>query len=137
MKAKTSKQKEISLRNDKRFMAQVLFIAQTKSLDMRVVFSNSLSSISMPLASTDGSLAKTNKVDLLHALGSSVSDCLDVDVPQGALMIDCMAIRKNMPHNFDTFGLFVDAVLKRVVGFAHRFVVIKLMLFLTLTLKSA
>ena len=102
-------------------MARMLIIAQTKCIDMRMVLSYSLSPVSMPLTSTDGSLAKTNKADLLHGLESSVSDCLEVDVPQGALMVDCMAILQSMPHNFDTFGQFADAVLKRVIGLVHRF----------------
>ena len=121
MKTKSKSGSEISLRTDRKFMTRMLIIAQNIGLDMRTVLSHSLSPVSMPLSSDDASLSKTNKVDLLHALESTVPDCLVEKLTEGALIIDFMGLVHSMKNIYDTFGSLADGVLNRVLELAHRF----------------
>ena len=99
MKTKSKSGSEISLRNDRKFMARML-IAQNKG--MSTILSHSLSPVYMPLSSDDASLSKTNKADLLHALESTVPDCLVEKLPEGALIIDFMGLIHSMKNVYDT-----------------------------------
>ena len=57
---------------DKKLFSRLLIIGQSRKIDLREILSYSLGTVSYPLASMDGSLAKTNKsalMDLLEAKG--------------------------------------------------------------------
>ena len=64
------------LRTDKKLFSRLLIIGQSRKIDLREIVSYSLGTVSYPLASTDGSIAKTNKSALMDLLEAKCGDCL-------------------------------------------------------------
>lgn len=87
--SRTSAGKEISLKNDRSLFARLLIIGQSRSINLRDILSHSLGNVSYPLASTDGSLAKTNKAGLLVVIETEAKDSKVGTFPdESALLID-------------------------------------------------
>jgi len=79
--------------SDRQLFTRLLILGKAKNVDLKLVLSHSLSPVSYPLASTDGSLAKTNKAALLRCLETKWPDCLNDVIPaNGALIVDGMAL---------------------------------------------
>ena len=84
--------------------------------------SYSLGTISFPLASVDGSLAKTDKSALLHLLEDQSEECIVSSVPSGsALIVDGMAVIQAttpIPHSF---GELADKILVNLMSLARKY----------------
>jgi len=115
LKAKTKSGKEIMLRNDKQLFSGLLIIAPNRNIDLREILCYSLSPVSLPLATADGSLAKTTKSALLDAMESSNDDFISTVPYDGALIIDGMGLLHSMRHAVSSFGELADAVLTRLI----------------------
>ena len=119
-KSKTKSGKEVMLRSDKQLFSRLLIIAQARNIDLREIMCYSLSPVSMPLATVDGSLVKTTKSALLDAIESH--ECLVSAVPDGsALIIDGMGLIHSMQHIGSTFGAVADAILMRLLVLTKKF----------------
>ena len=80
-KKKSAAGKDVILRADKKLFSRLLIIGQSKNIDLREILSYSLGTVSYPLASMDGSLAKTNKSALMDLLEAKGGDCLFDKIP--------------------------------------------------------
>ncbi|GAA6102813.1 uncharacterized protein LOC111194822 [Tachysurus ichikawai] len=68
--------KEVILRADKKLFSRLLLVGQSRKIELREILSYSLGTVSYPLASADGSLAKTNKSALMDLLETKGGECL-------------------------------------------------------------
>ncbi|KAJ8030514.1 hypothetical protein HOLleu_26961 [Holothuria leucospilota] len=111
--------KDVVIKQHRKFFARLLIVSQKRRVNLREVFSYSLGSISFPLASASGSLAKTNKAALLHAIEENAVNCVVSEVPSNAAMVvDGMAHVQSMQVIPDTFGELAEAVLSQICGLA-------------------
>lgn len=88
-----------------------MVISQTRSVDMRPVLSYSLSPVSLPLASSDGGLAKTHKAQLMamlervkHETRSRWNSCFCFDCGCMAL-IRSLFTQKTKPKTFQEMAV--------------------------------
>ncbi|XP_061913285.1 uncharacterized protein LOC133656293 isoform X2 [Entelurus aequoreus] len=118
-KTKSAAAKDVILRADKKLFSRLLIIGQSRKVDLRQILSYSLGTVSYPLASTDGSLAKTDKSALMNILENKDKDCLVQQVPSdGAILFDGMAVIQAMHSKPATFGELADNLLQYVVKIA-------------------
>ncbi|ESP01342.1 hypothetical protein LOTGIDRAFT_157521 [Lottia gigantea] len=82
MKAKTQSGKEVILQSDRKLFSRLLIIGQQRSIDLKEVLRYSLGPVSYPLASANGSIAKTNKAALLHLIENSCKNCTEDGMPK-------------------------------------------------------
>ncbi|KAL1268455.1 hypothetical protein QQF64_033818 [Cirrhinus molitorella] len=121
--AKTKKKsvagKEVILRADKKLFSRLLIIGQSRKIDLREILSYSLGTVSYPLSSSDGSLAKTNKSSLMEVLETKGGDCLVDKLPaNGAILFDGMAVIQAIRSIPSTFGELADTILQYIVKLA-------------------
>lgn len=121
--SKTKDGNQVILKNDRRLFARLLVISQSRSVNLKEILTYSLGNISSPLASTDGSLAKTNKAALLACLESKNKDChVNKTVgDNGALLIDGMALIRSLKNIPDTFGELADDLLQLIIKMGRKF----------------
>ncbi|XP_061915901.1 uncharacterized protein LOC133658193 [Entelurus aequoreus] len=118
-KTKSAAAKDVILRADKKLFSRLLIIGQSRKVDLRQILSYSLGTVSYPLASTDGSLAKTDKSALMNILENKDKDCLVQQVPSdGAILFDGMAVIQAMHSKPATFGELADNLPQYVVKIA-------------------
>ena len=101
-KVKVNGQLEI-LKDDRNLFARLAVIGQTRSMDIREVFSHSMGPVPWSLATTDGDLAKTQKPKLAEALEMEVPP-LDKDSESVVWDFDAMAVVQALVQIPDTFG---------------------------------
>ncbi|XP_049332864.1 uncharacterized protein LOC111197609 isoform X2 [Astyanax mexicanus] len=121
--AKTKKRpaasKDVILCADKKLFSRLLIIGQSRKTDLREILSYSLGIVSYPLASSDGSLAKTNKSALLDLLETKGGDCLVEKVPaNGAILFDGMAVIQAIRSVPSTFGELGETILQYMIKLA-------------------
>lgn len=113
------KTKEVSMKADRNLMARLVVIGRYRNIDLKEFLSFNLSPFPLSLTTYNGSLVKTNKANLLHAIEALSIDHI-VDIPEhGIFVIDGMA----MIQQFDikkmegprTFLQLAHVVLKRLV----------------------
>lgn len=110
------------LKNDRSLFARLLIICQNRHIDLREILSYSLGTISFPLASVDGSLAKTSKSALLQLLEGRSQDSLVSSIPTGgAVLIDGMAIIQACKPIPATFGELADVILCHICNMARKY----------------
>ena len=115
----TKGSKDVPIKQNRAFFARLLIVAQKRKIDLREVLSYSLGEISFPLANHSGSLAKTDKSALLHAIEEKAVDSLVTEIASNAaLIIDGMAHVQAMRHIPETFGELADTVLSQIFGLA-------------------
>ncbi|XP_033106462.1 uncharacterized protein LOC117108533 [Anneissia japonica] len=119
---RTKSGKAVSAKSDRKLFARLLIAGQTRKIDLPEILSYSLGNVSFPLANFDGSLAKTNKSALLHAIEMTAGDCL-IDRPpeNAALMIDGMALIQSIRDVPKTFGELADDILKQIINLAAKY----------------
>lgn len=108
------------LKHDRNMFARLLVAIKSRNINLQEVFKFCLGPISYPLASADGSLAKTNKAMLLKVIEQEVPNNNHVidTPPQGsALMVDGMAVLQslNVAKISSTFNQLAQMVLQMVV----------------------
>ncbi|KAJ4940926.1 hypothetical protein JOQ06_027216 [Pogonophryne albipinna] len=116
---KSAAGKEVILRADKKLFSRLLILGQSRKIEMREILSYSLGTVSYPLASADGSLAKTNKSALMDLLESKGGECLVDKVPiGGAILFDGMAVMQAMRSRPATFGELAETILQSILQLA-------------------
>ncbi|XP_034096209.1 uncharacterized protein LOC117562482 [Gymnodraco acuticeps] len=116
---KSAAGKEVILRADKKLFSRLLILGQSRKIEMREILSYSLGTVSYPLASADGSLAKTNKSGLMDLMQSKGGECLVDKVPiGGAILFDGMAVMQAMPSRPATFGELAETILQSILQLA-------------------
>ena len=99
------------LRADKKLFSRLLILGQSRKVEMREILSYSLGTVSYPLASADGLLAKTNKSALMDLLENKGGDCLVDQVPvDGAILFDGMAVMQAMRSSPGRFGELAETI---------------------------
>lgn len=120
--SKTRTGKEITLKYDRNLFARLLVIGQTRKVNLHEVLKYSLGPVSFPLANTDGSMNKPNKSALLQLLESKSDNCLTETVPpNGALLIDGMALLQALGKIPSTFGEVGNLILSNIVSMARHY----------------
>ena len=116
--------KEITLQSDRKLFVRLLIIGRNSNINMKNVLSHSLGPVSFPLATTNGSLAKTNKAALLHYLEEHYGESKTEDIPtESTLIIDGMAMIHAIPVRTlpETFGQLAVQVLTKLVSQAKHY----------------
>ena len=90
-------------------------MAQTRTFDMRLLFSHSLGPVPWSLANADGTPVKTTKSTLLVALEAGVPPVEEVP-SNAAHAIDAMAIIQSMKAVSGTFADLAKAVFVRILS---------------------
>ena len=97
-------------------------IGQSRKTDLREILSYSLGTVSYPLASMDGSLAKTNKSALMDLLESKCGDCLVDKIPANrAILFNGMAVIEALQSRPSTFGELAETILHYLVKLGLQF----------------
>lgn len=120
---KNSNGSNCSLKNDRDLFARLLLIARSRDIDMQQLLSYALKSAPLPLANFNGSMVKTDKAKLMHAIEESVPDPVVTQVPAlNALLVDAMALLQQLTKlDAKTFGDFADEILSLLISMAkHR-----------------
>ena len=107
--------KEVMLKADRDLFARLLVVAQTRDMDLQLVFKYSLGPLLWSLASADGSLCKTVKSKLLETLIEGVEPAEDVQ-PSAPLIVDGMAVLRVMKEIPATFEELATSVFYLVVS---------------------
>lgn len=100
---------DVTLKADRNLFARLLVIAQTRDMDLREVFKHSLGPLPWSLASTDGTLGKTDKSKILELLTNQIEPAEDVP-PTAAWIVDGMAILqslKDIPSTFKDLAMTI------------------------------
>ena len=86
---------------------------------MKDVLTYSLRKFPSPIATADGNLVKTSKAKLMHEIEKRVENT-DVEFisADNALLLDCMALIQTIKHIPESFGAFVEVMLKRILSLA-------------------
>lgn len=104
---------------DKKLFSRLLIIGQSRKIELWEILSYSLGTVSYPLASADGSLAKTNKSALMDLLETKGGECLVHKVPaDGAILFDGMAVIQAIRSIPSTFGELAETILQYIVKLA-------------------
>lgn len=102
-----------SLEHTTDLLARIIVMGQSTSLDMKSVMTFSLNAFPPAIANIDGSLVKTNKSTLVHAILDMVDkNTAFNDLPcNNTLILDGMAILQQMQNIPNTFGeLAIDVI---------------------------
>ena len=101
--------KEIILKADRLLFGQMIVIAESRSLSMKDVLSHPLGPLPWSLASTDGSLRKTNKSALARKLESNIPPAESIPRPC-ATIIDGMSLVQKLKGDQKTFSEVADTL---------------------------
>ena len=78
--------------------------------------------MSFSLSTSDGTLVKTNKSSLLHAIKVQVGLCCANDIPaKSTLIIDGMALIQALHNIPSTFGELANAIFDQVIKLALKY----------------
>ncbi|PIK38210.1 hypothetical protein BSL78_24949 [Apostichopus japonicus] len=115
--------KEFCMKADRNLLARLVVIGRFRSIDLHELMKYALRPLPLSLATPHGSLVKTNKANLLHALEDQTQNAI-VEIPKGgALIIDGMAfIQQLNPKKLvgpKTFQRLANVVLTRIVNIAR------------------
>lgn len=110
------------LRADRNLFTGLLVIGQSQQIDLRDLLTHELRPMPWPLATYDGSLAKTNKSTLAKLLEDGVE--ILPNLPNASpVIVDAMALLQTLPripdHFIDLADLILSAVIKQA-GEARR-----------------
>ena len=106
------------LKADKNFFAR-LVLAQARQLNLKTILAYPLGPLPWALASTYGSLAKTNKATLLCLLEADTSPV--ENVPPAVWLVDGMALLQALPTGkCEMFADISKLVLRQVLSAHHR-----------------
>ena len=86
---------------------------------MKDVLTYSLRKFPSPVVTADGNLVKTSKAKLMHEIEKRVENP-DVEFisADNALLLDGMALIQTIKHIPESFGAFVEVMLKRILSLA-------------------
>ena len=114
-----AKDKEISLKSSRNLMGKLLLLARSREIDLKEVLSYSLGPFPLSLATTDGIMVKTVKSNLMHIIEDMADDPVtDVIAPNGALIVDAMALLQTLRKVPATFEEIPPLILSSLVSMA-------------------
>jgi len=99
-------------KSDRSLFARLLIISKTRHIDLEEILSYPLCTVSVPLASADGSITKTAKSVLMDAIERDHPGCTFESVSDaGAIIVDAMTYKLYllMPsqiHSVNSLELF-------------------------------
>ena len=108
----------IQLRADRSLFARLTIIAQTSSMDMRLVLSFPLGPLPWSLACPDGAPVKTNKAKLLHYLEKDAQSLHNLPA-DCAWIVDGMAVLQSLSTSPPTFADLAAAVVQLILARHH------------------
>ena len=111
----TAGDRNFIIRADRNLFARLLVIGQSRQMDLKDLLSHELGPLPWSLASSDGSLAKTNKAILSKLLENGV-ECLPT-LPDltTAVIIDAMAMLQTLVRIPNRFCKLVDMAMTRIL----------------------
>ena len=111
----TAGDRNVIIRADRNLFARLLVIGQSRQMDLKDLLTHELGPLPWSLASSDGSLAKTNKAILSKELENGV-ECLS-NLPEltTAVIIDAMAVLQALVRVPDRFSELADMVMTRIL----------------------
>ena len=122
---KTVTSKATVLKNDRNLFSRLIVVMKFRHVDLREILKYSLGPVSYPLASADGSIAKTNKASLLSAIesemnGSHLITSAHLISSDSALMVDAMALLQSLQVTRlpATMGDLATVILKQLFSLA-------------------
>ena len=120
MKSKPAKEKtkEIAMKADRRLFGKMVFIAQSRKLEMRDVMYHPLGPLPWALSNGDGTIKKINKAVLSKHLESNVLPVEEVPHPS-ATIIDAMGLMNKLHDENRTFSEFSDHVFSQMLHAGH------------------
>ena len=108
------KGREIVLKADRNLFGHMIFVAQSREIDMKQVLSHPLGPIPWALANGDGSLRKTDKAKFMNDTTQNVPVAETIP-DQSACIVDAMSIIQKLDGNGKTFQDLVKSALKMVI----------------------
>ena len=114
-KAAKHKARLVAIESTKELFAKIFIIAQTRVVDLKELLSFPLIELPLSLSEPDGTLKKTAKSKLLHAVEG---DTVPVDMLQEdhAFIVDGMAYVRQLKSSGLTFDQFSTKLLKAIVN---------------------
>lgn len=113
----TKVEKNAMIKADRNLFARMLVIAQSRHLNMKEVLEYELGPIPWSIATTSGSLVKTNKSVLSGILGKNVDPVQNL--PESCVLIfDIMATIQSLTKIPDTFEELANSVLNSILHVA-------------------
>ena len=111
-----------SLKNDRDLFARLLLIGKSRNIDTQMILSHALKSAPLPFANFDGSMVKTDKSKLMHAIEESVPNpCANEAPAPNALLVDAMVLLQQLTKcEAKTFGDLADQILSMLIEMAKR-----------------
>uniref|UniRef100_UPI00358FFA87 uncharacterized protein n=1 Tax=Myxine glutinosa TaxID=7769 RepID=UPI00358FFA87 len=115
--------KDVSLKADRNLLARLVVIGRYRNINLQELLTYSLGPLPLPLANSQGSLVKTNKANLLHALESQPEKPLaETPIIGGVYVVGGMAMIQQLNVNKvpsqRTFLNISLAILRRLVKMA-------------------
>ena len=124
-RGKTALQAKAAIQaSDRSLFARLLVISRARPLDLELILSHPLCAVSVPLASADGSMSKTNKSALMQNIEADCEDCiLDTVDDVGAIIVDAMALVQALPNSAipSTFGKLADSILDILIAKGRKY----------------
>ena len=120
--SKNSSGAACSLKNDRNLFARLLLIGESRNIDTQELLSYALKPAPLTFANINGSMVKTDKAKLIHAIEDSVTNPVVSEVPApNALVVDSMALLQQLTKcEVKTFGDLADEILLMLIGMAKR-----------------
>ena len=114
-KKTVAKDKEIMLKADKNLFGMMTVISQSRNLDMKEVLSHPRGPITWSLATTHGTLRKTNKAVLSNNLEKEST--YSEEIPENsACIIDAMSIVQKIKGNHKTFKKVAETLFLKAMS---------------------
>ena len=108
------KGREIVLKADRNLFGHMIFVAQSREIDMKQVLSHPLGPIPWALANGDGPLRKTDKAKFMNDTTQNVPVAETIP-DQSACIVDAMSIIQKLDGNGKTFQDLAKSALKMVI----------------------
>ena len=107
--------RNVIIRADRNLFARLLVIGQSRQMDLKDLLTHELGPLPWSLASSDGSLAKTNKAILSKELESGIECLSNLPDVTTAVIIDAMALLQALVRVPDRFSELADMVMTRIL----------------------
>lgn len=111
----TAGEKNVIIKVDRNLFARLLVIGQSRQMDLRDLLTHELGPLPWSLASSDGSLAKTNKAILSKLLEDGVECLPSLPEETTAVIIDAMAMLQTLVRVPDRFSELAEMVMTRIL----------------------
>jgi hypothetical protein len=114
--SKNSSGAACSIKNDRDLFARLL-IGKSQNIDTQELLSYAFKQAPLPFANINGSMVKTDKAKLMHAIEDSVTNPVVSEVPvPNALVVDSMALLQQLTKcAVKTFSDLADEILSMLI----------------------